>query len=89
MVHGYDYGLEEEAQRKVELYRHPEYYRMGGIIVREIIKAYKLPWDLACVIKYVLRCQYKGNIKGDLEKAKQCLEYYIEDITDSDDAPQE
>ena len=63
------------------------YYSVGGIEVKDIQKA-KMPpklsliggWYWANVVKYVLRCGWKGSILKDLKKAKDYLNWLIEDV---------
>lgn len=53
---------------------NPKHYNMGDIEVIDFIDSWGLNFNLGNVIKYVIRCDYKGNKIEDLRKAI----YYIE-----------
>ena len=48
---------------------HPKHYQSDGIEVIDIIDNFNLNFNLGNSIKYILRCDKKGNKKQDLEKA--------------------
>jgi hypothetical protein len=56
---------------------HPPHY-CRGIEAYEVIKAYDLGFELGNVLKYVLRCQYKGTMEKDLRKARWYLDRAID-----------
>jgi hypothetical protein len=56
---------------------NPEHYNRQGIEVIDVIEAYDLPYHLGNVIKYILRHEYKGNPRQDLEKAAWYLDRYL------------
>jgi hypothetical protein len=62
-----------------EAVNHPKHY--GGednpMEVIKIINHYNLNFELANVIKYVLRADKKGNRKQDLQKALWYLQHEI------------
>ena len=59
----------------------PGHYNKQGIEVIEVIEAYaKHDFRLANVIKYVCRCEYKGNKLKDLQKAHWYLSRVIEEL---------
>lgn len=53
---------------------NPEHYNIGDIEVIDFIDSWNLNFNLGNVIKYVARCDYKGNKLEDLQKAI----FYIE-----------
>lgn len=53
---------------------NPEHYNIGDIEVIDFIDSWNLNFNLGNVIKYVSRCDYKGNKLEDLQKAI----FYIE-----------
>lgn len=46
----------------------------------EVIRAWKLGFNLGNVVKYIGRCETKGDKLLDLKKAKQYLEWEIEEL---------
>ena len=64
----------------------PSHYNQNGIEVIDVIETYaKSDFRLANVIKYVCRCEYKGNKLQDLEKAQWYLERVIDELLDDKD----
>ncbi len=56
---------------EVDLVNHPPHYKSkGGIESIEVIESFDLGFCLGNAIKYILRCESKGNKKQDLEKAR-------------------
>lgn len=56
---------------EVDLVNHPPHYKSkGGIESIEVIESFGLSFCLGNAIKYILRCEKKGNKKQDLEKAR-------------------
>ena len=47
----------------------PNHYNVGDIEVIDFIDSWGLNFNLGNAIKYVARCDYKGNKIEDLEKA--------------------
>lgn len=58
---------------KPKHYNHAE----GGLEVIEVIEAFRLPFHLGAVVKYVLRHEHKGGAE-DLRKALWFLKRYID-----------
>lgn len=56
---------------------HPEHYTKG-IEVTDFISSWNMDWFRGNILKYIVRCPYKGNTIKDLEKAK----WYIDDLID-------
>jgi len=52
-----------------DLVNSPKHYQGNGIEVIDIIDSFDLNFNLGNSIKYILRCDKKGNKKQDLEKA--------------------
>lgn len=56
---------------EIDLVNHPPHYKSkGGIESIEVIESFDLGFCLGNAIKYILRCENKGNKKQDLEKAQ-------------------
>ena len=53
---------------------NPKHYNIGNIEVIDFIDSWGLNFNLGNVIKYVTRCNFKGNKIEDLQKAI----FYIE-----------
>jgi hypothetical protein len=51
----------------------PHYISKGGIESIDVIESFELGFNLGNAIKYILRCENKGNKKQDLEKARWYL----------------
>lgn len=51
----------------------PKHYNKGKIEVIDVIEDWQLNFNLGNVVKYIGRCEHKGNKLQDLQKA----EYYI------------
>lgn len=58
--------------------QHPAHYTTGKIEVIDFILDQKLGYCLGNAIKYICRCNHKGNRRQDLEKAIQYLKFEIE-----------
>lgn len=54
---------------KEEMVEHPSHYNTGNIEVIEAINDWELNFNLGNAIKYIARCNHKGNKKEDLKKA--------------------
>ncbi len=52
-----------------EMVNHPDHYQGNKFEAIDIIEDYELGFNLGNAVKYVLRCENKGNKKQDLEKA--------------------
>ena len=64
-----------EPKEKVN---HPNHYTQGKYEPIEVIADWKLNFNLGNVIKYIARCEYKGNKLQDLKKAQMYLNHEIE-----------
>jgi hypothetical protein len=59
-----------EPHEKIDLVNQPPHYKSkGGIESIEVIESFELNFNLGNSVKYILRCNKKGNKKQDLEKA--------------------
>lgn len=56
------------------------YIGKDGMECRKIIKAFGLSFELGNAIKYILRCEKKGNKKKDLQKAIRYLQWEVDEI---------
>lgn len=68
------------TEQHLDMVNHPPHYTVNGIEVIDVIKGYKLCYLLGNVIKYVLRCNFKGNKKQDLQKAAWYLNRAISEL---------
>lgn len=60
---------------------NPDHYKRGNEYEPiKIIQHYNLSFELGNVIKYVLRCDSKGNREEDLKKAIRYLQYELDKI---------
>jgi hypothetical protein len=48
---------------------HPKHYNAGSIEVIDAIEAWGLGFSLGNAVKYIARCDHKGNAVEDLRKA--------------------
>lgn len=48
---------------------HPKHYTFGSIEVIDVLEDWKLGFRLANAVKYIARCDHKGNAIQDLRKA--------------------
>lgn len=62
-----------EPHEKIDLVNKPPHYNFTSLQPIEVIEEFNLGFNLGNAIKYILRCEKKGNKKLDLEKAV----YYI------------
>lgn len=53
----------------VDMVNHPQHYNKGKYEVIDVIEGWGLGFSLGNAIKYIARCEHKGNKKQDLEKA--------------------
>ncbi len=52
-----------------DMVNHPNHYNQGKYEVIDVIEDWNLDFNLGNAIKYIARCNHKGNKKQDLEKA--------------------
>ncbi len=66
---------------------HPSHYCFGKYEPIKVIQDWELNFCLGCVIKYIARAGRKdGNLKiEDLKKAKQYLEFEIENLKEQEE----
>ena len=62
------------------LISHPQHYNQGKYEPIDVIKDWKLDFDLGNVVKYIARCEYKGNKIQDLNKALEYLQHEIKSL---------
>ena len=62
------YGTEKVNDKK-DMVNHPSHYNKGKYEVIDVIEDWGLGFSLGNAIKYIARCEHKGNKKQDLEKA--------------------
>ena len=54
---------------EADMVNHPQHYNKGKYEVIDVIEDWGLGFCLGNAIKYIARCEHKGNRKQDLEKA--------------------
>jgi hypothetical protein len=59
-----------------ESVNHPNHYNSQPIECIKIAELYN--FNIGNAIKYLWRCEYKGNKKQDLEKAAKCIQFEID-----------
>lgn len=59
---------------------HPSHYNKGKFEVIDVIEDWNVGFNLGNAIKYIARCEHKGNKKQDLEKAMWYLKREIERV---------
>jgi len=60
-----------------DIINNPSHYVVGGIETIDFIEAKALTYNLANVVKYISRADYKGKRTEDLEKARWYLDREI------------
>ena len=65
---------------KYDAVNSPQHYTEGGIEAIDEIEAKRLGYHLGNAVKYILRCQFKGDRKTDVRKAIWYLERYLKTI---------
>lgn len=71
-------GFKEMAKvNKEEEVDHPQHYNQG-IEAIDYIESHNLNFNLGNAIKYITRCEHKGDKLNDLRKAKWYIEREIE-----------
>ena len=63
----------------------PDHYRVGGIDAWEAIRSKLTPEEWhgylkGNILKYIMRCSYKGTHDVDIRKAKWYLDRLVEDL---------
>lgn len=71
----------ESAETK-DLINHPNHYTFAGVECIDVIEGLKLPFHLACVVKYIWRGGRKADnsLLQDLKKARWYLDRYISKV---------
>lgn len=74
--------VDEDVALAGDTVNHPSHYTFSKIEVIDAIEAWKLPYHLACVVKYVARAGRKDptKTKEDLQKAVWYLQRYIDQV---------
>lgn len=63
------------GRRDVE---NPPHYTYGKIECIDVIEDWKLPYHLACALKYICRAEHKGSADADIEKAIWYLKRHLD-----------
>ena len=72
---------ERDIYNTTEEYTHSqEHYKKHKVEPIEIIEDYNLGFCLGNCIKYILRAEYKGTKREDLEKAKWYIERELKNV---------
>lgn len=71
--------LQEQELPSTDLVNHPPHYKSkAGLESIQVIEAFDLGFNLGNAVKYILRCNKKGNKIQDLDKAIWYLKREIE-----------
>lgn len=72
-------ALQEQELPSIDLVNHPPHYKSErGLESIQVIEAFDLGFNLGNAVKYILRCNKKGNKIQDLDKAIWYLKREIE-----------
>lgn len=55
-----------------------KHYNVGEIEVIDVINSWKLNFNCGNILKYIGRCNYKGNKETDLQKVLTYIDYELE-----------
>lgn len=77
---GYNKFVKRESKDKKEMVNHPKHYNTGKFEVIEVIEDWNLNFNLGNAVKYISRCEHKGNKKQDLEKAVWYLQRELDKL---------
>ena len=66
--------LEHRKEEAGDQVNNPKHYNAGQIEVIDAIEDWKLNFNLGNAIKYIARCNHKGNKQQDIKKAIWYLE---------------
>ena len=70
----------DEWEEKEDLIHNPKHYTYSKYEPIEVIKSWNLNFDLGNVVKYIARCEHKGNKPLDLNKALEYLQHEIKSL---------
>jgi len=70
--------LETLVNYKLDLVDHPPHYNHGKYETIDVIEEWGLDFHCGNAVKYISRHKYKGQAKGDIEKAIWYLQRYLE-----------
>lgn len=67
-----------------DMVHHPAHYNHGKYEPIDVIHDWGLNFDLGNVVKYIARCDYKGNRLQDLKKARNYLDHEIKSMEEEE-----
>lgn len=70
----------DEWEEKEDLIHKPLHYTYSKYEPIDVIKEWNLDFDLGNVVKYIARCEHKGNKLLDLNKALEYLQHEIKHL---------
>ena len=70
----------DEWEEKEDLIHKPLHYTYSKYEPIDVIKEWNLDFDLGKVVKYIARCEHKGNKLLDLNKALEYLQHEIKHL---------
>ena len=77
----------KDENKSDDLIKSPKHYQgRSGLEAIDVIREFDLGFVLGNVVKYILRCDKKGNMLQDLEKAQWYLTLAIEEQEEIDNA---
>lgn len=71
-------AAEEEMPARYDVVAHPHHYTQGKIECIDFIIDKGLNFCLGNAVKYIVRCNLKGNKRQDLLKARQYIDFELE-----------
>lgn len=78
-----DFDEWESKEEREDLIHNPKHYTYSKYEPINVIKEWNLNFDLGNVVKYIARCEHKGNKLLDLKKASMYLEHEIKSLEDN------
>ena len=75
-----DFDEWESKEEQEDLIHNPKHYTYSKYEPINVIKEWNLNFNLGNVVKYIARCDYKGNKLLDLNKALKYLQHEIKSL---------
>jgi hypothetical protein len=66
-----------------DIINSPAHYTYGDVEPIDVIEAWRLPFHLGNVIKYLARHEHKGSLVADIKKARWYLDRYLTLVEDA------
>ena len=65
-------------EQEKDMVHRPAHYTYGKYECKDVIMDWGLQWTLGNAVKYICRCDHKGNAVEDLEKAIEYIRMEID-----------